>query len=113
MSLEDHYIKDPEAFAHNVIPYPFESGDIAPGVEVFDRGVTFTGQHGPVNEVGVNGCQIDDMVKFARLTIAAFNAKFPCRENSLAITKLEEAEMWLHRRKENREARGVEGHNKP
>jgi len=112
MAIEDHYIKDPKAFPHDVIPYPFESGDIAPGVEVFDKGVTFRGQVGPIKEAGANGCQIDEMVKFARLTITAFNAKFPCRENSLAITKLEETEMWLQRRKENREARGVEGENK-
>jgi hypothetical protein len=37
------------------------------------------------------------------------NAKFPCRENALAITKIEEASMWLNRRTENRKARGVEG----
>jgi hypothetical protein len=35
--------------------------------------------------------------------------KFPCRENALAITKLDEALMWLNRRTENRKARGVEG----
>jgi len=111
--MEKHLLK-PDAFAHNVIPYPFESGDIAPGIEVFDKGVTFKGQTGPVHSLGaVNGCQIDDMIKFARLTIGVFNAKFPCRENSLAITKLEEAEMWLQRRREDRVKRGVEGHNKP
>lgn len=37
------------------------------------------------------------------------NKKFPCRENALAITKCEEALMWLNRRTANRVARGVEG----
>lgn len=37
------------------------------------------------------------------------NQKFPCRENALAITKCEEALMWLNRRTEERKARGVEG----
>lgn len=37
------------------------------------------------------------------------NKKFPCRENALAITKMEEALMWLNRRTANRKARGVEG----
>lgn len=38
--------------------------------------------------------------------------KFRCHENSLAITKLEEALMWLGRRTANRIARGVEAtHN--
>ena len=37
------------------------------------------------------------------------NKSLSCRENSLAITKLEEALMWLNKRTENRKARGVEG----
>lgn len=37
------------------------------------------------------------------------NNSFPCRENSLVITKLEEALMWLEKRTKDREKRGVEG----
>ena len=37
------------------------------------------------------------------------NAKFPCKENSIAIAKMGEALMWLIRRTNNRVARGVEG----
>jgi hypothetical protein len=36
------------------------------------------------------------------------NGKFRCRENSLAITKLEEALMWLEKRTADRVARKVE-----
>lgn len=36
-------------------------------------------------------------------------AKFPCRENSIVITKLEESLMWLNKRTEDRKTRGVEG----
>ena len=39
------------------------------------------------------------------------NGKFPCRENSIAITKLEEALMWLNKRTEDRLKRNVEGTN--
>lgn len=39
--------------------------------------------------------------------------KLPSRENSIAITKLEEALMWLNKRTANRMARGVEGTPKP
>jgi hypothetical protein len=35
--------------------------------------------------------------------------RFPCRENALAITKLEEALMWLEIRTSDRKSRGVEG----
>lgn len=37
------------------------------------------------------------------------NGKYRCRENSIAITKLEEALHWLDHRTANREARKVEG----
>lgn len=37
---------------------------------------------------------------------------FPCRENALVITKLQEALMWLKERTRDREARGVEGKHK-
>lgn len=36
----------------------------------------------------------------------------PCRENSLAITRCEEALMWLNKRTSDRKARGVEGTRK-
>jgi len=96
-------------FDQNARAYPFPNGEVMPGITVSDRCVTFMGQTGPIKEVGVNGCQIDALITFARMTIEVFNAKFPCRENSLVITKLEEAELWLLKRKLNREERGVEG----
>jgi len=34
---------------------------------------------------------------------------FPCRENAIVITKLEECLMWLEKRTADRKARGVEG----
>ena len=36
-------------------------------------------------------------------------SKFPCRENAIVITKLEESLMWLNKRTEDRKKRGVEG----
>lgn len=35
--------------------------------------------------------------------------KFPCRENAIVITNLEESLMWLEKRTAERKARGVEG----
>lgn len=35
--------------------------------------------------------------------------KFPCRENAIVITKLEESLMWLEKRTVDRKQRGVEG----
>ena len=41
------------------------------------------------------------------------NKRFRCRENSLAITHLQEALHWLEHRTQDRENRGVEGTHKP
>lgn len=37
------------------------------------------------------------------------DSAYKCRENAIAITKLEEALLWLRKRTMNRERRGVEG----
>lgn len=57
--------------------------------------LSFNIQNGPVKEKGVNGCQVDTMIEASKLIIEGLNKNFPCRENSMAITKLDEALMWL------------------
>lgn len=74
--------------------------------------IHFVIQNGPVKENGVNGCQVDTIIAAAKIMIEGLNKNFPCRENPLAITKLDEALLWLGKRKADREARGVEGFNK-
>lgn len=74
--------------------------------------ISFNLQNGPVKEHGVNGCQVDTMIEAAKIIIERLNKDFPCRENAVAITKLDEAIMWLAKRKADREKRGVEGFNK-
>lgn len=39
-------------------------------------------------------------------------SKFPCRENAIVITKLEESLMWLNKRTADRVKRNVEGKQK-
>ncbi|KKL81517.1 hypothetical protein LCGC14_1993940 [marine sediment metagenome] len=73
--------------------------------------IKFTIQNGPIKEHGRNGCQVDALIHVARRIITGLNQKFPCRENSCAITKLDEAMMWLRERTADRETRGVEGTN--
>jgi hypothetical protein len=74
--------------------------------------VTFTTQSGPIGEFGVNGGQIDDVIEWAKEKIEGFNKSFPSRENAMVITKLDEALLWLVKRKLDREKRNVEGQNK-
>jgi len=83
-----------------------------PQVHGQESSVKFTVQSGPIKEFGVNGCQIDDVIAWAKEKIEGFNTAFPCRENSIVITKLDEALLWLAKRKADREKRNVEGLNK-
>jgi hypothetical protein len=74
--------------------------------------VSFTIQSDPIKEVGVNGCQALDMLTYIKFLFESLNEAFPCRENSLTITKIEEAIHWQEARTRDRQQRGVEGENK-
>lgn len=67
-------------------------------------------QEGPIKEHGVNGVTNEDLIAMVITRLDHFNqTDFRCRENSMAITKLEEALLWLRKRTVGRENRGVEG----
>lgn len=74
--------------------------------------VSFTVQSDPIKEVGINGVQAVDMLEYVKCLFESLNEAFPCRENSLTITKIEEAIHWQEARTKNRVKRGVEGENK-
>ena len=66
-------------------------------------------QSGVVGSSGHNGAFLEDVVEAAIQRLRFFQGtKFACRENALAITKLEEANMWLEQRTKNRVEQGVE-----
>jgi len=71
--------------------------------------IIFEFQNGPILEYGKNGTQIDSLGKVWLELLRELNKKYPCRENSITITKIEEALMWQQKRTEDRERRGVEG----
>jgi hypothetical protein len=73
--------------------------------------VSFTIQSDPVKEVGVNGVQVTDMLEYVKCLFQSLNDNFPCRENALTITKIEEAIHWQDARTNDRLKRGVEGTN--
>jgi hypothetical protein len=67
-------------------------------------------QNGPIKEVGVNGLTHEVLLAILIDRLRGFqSSKYACRENALALTKLEEAKMWLNERTKGREDRGVEG----
>lgn len=69
-------------------------------------------QDGPISEAGVNGISNEALLAVVEDRLQGFQSgKFACRENALALTKIQEAMMWLQKRTRDRMARGVEGTN--
>lgn len=80
---------------------------ILAGTEVSD--INF--QKGPVIGAGVNGITNEALLAILIHRTKFLNEKFHCRENSIAITKMEEALMWFDKRTADRIERDVEGVN--
>lgn len=75
----------------------------------FSRGVILF-QNGPIKENGVNGISQEALLAVVIDRLRSFQAgPYACRENAIALTKIEEAMMWLKKRTQDRMARGVEG----
>ncbi len=67
-------------------------------------------QNGPTKEAGLNGISNEALIAIVIDRLEGFQTgPYRCRENALAITKLEKALHWLNHRTKQREARGVEG----
>jgi len=67
-------------------------------------------QNGPIPENGVNGITQEVLLEICADRLRSFQAgQFACRENAIALTKIEEAQMWLQKRTRDRMARNVEG----
>lgn len=67
-------------------------------------------QNGPIKEAGVNGVTQEALLAIVADRLRSFQAgPYACRENALALTKIEEAQHWLQARTQKRMARGVEG----
>ena len=56
-----------------------------------------------------NGTTLEEMLRVSIERLQDLNSRFACRENSLAITKMQESLFWLNHRTENRIKRDVEG----
>jgi len=67
-------------------------------------------QNGPVAEAGVNGVTHEALLAILVDRLEHFQrGAYACRENAIALTKLQEAQHWLHHRTLARMQRGVEG----
>lgn len=67
-------------------------------------------QNGPISEFGVNGISNEALLAIVEDRLKGFQSgEYACRENAIALTKIQEAMMWLQKRTRDRIARGVEG----
>lgn len=78
------------------------------------RGISIEWQNGPLRVGGQervpNGAFVEGVVMAALDRLRWYQGtEFACRENALAITKLEEALHWMEHRTRDRTERGVEG----
>ena len=67
-------------------------------------------QNGPIRENGTNGITQEALLAIVEDRLKCFQAgPYACRENAIALTKIQEAMMWLQKRTTDRMMRGVEG----
>lgn len=87
------------------------------GGHVRGLGIDINWQNGPLGRgdgrIAPNGAFVEDVLVAAQKRIEFYQrangGKFRCRENAIAITKIEEALMWLESRPARRESAGIEG----
>lgn len=113
---------------HEVNEQGFPAGGVSTGC-----GIEIHWQNGPLREEATpsdgacgdpilgprklpNGAFVEDLIAVVidriRFYQQAAGGRFQCRQNALAVTKLEEALHWLDDRTAERERRGVEGTHK-
>lgn len=84
---------------------------------VSGTGIDIRWQNGPLgrgeDRQEPNGAFVEGVIQAAIQRLEYYqSSQFKCRENALAITKLEEALLWLGERTRKREERQVEGTHK-
>lgn len=89
-------------------------GGLPAGGSVLGTELAIEWQNGPlgrgVDRKEPNGAFVETVIAAAKQRIEYYQGSgFACRENAIAITKLDEALMWLNKRTQDREARQVEG----
>ena len=94
---------------HNV-----DENDLPAGGQTTGVGISITWQNGPLgrgpDRREPNGAFVEGVIAAAIDRLEWYqSSKFSCRENALAITKLQEALHWLDWRTRRRELSGIEG----
>ena len=75
-----------------------------------ENGLDIHFQNGPIAEAGINGVTQEVLLAIVADRLRSFQAgPYSCKENAVALTHIETAMLWLHKRTWDRMARGVEG----
>lgn len=95
--------------SHQLDPNGAPAGGVTTGT-----GIDIRWQNGPLGRgaerIEPNGAFVEGVIAAALGRLQHYQStKFKCRENALAITKLEEALHWCQHRTADRERRDVEG----
>lgn len=105
-----------QAFEAKNVSTAVNGKEVPAGGTVRGTGLSIDWQNGPLGRVGTderiepNGAFVETVLEAVKQRIEYYNAAgFGCRENSLAITKIEEAIHWLNARTNRRVAQNVEG----
>ncbi len=116
LHMDDLAKKYPEHFnkESGQMDYKWFEKEIRPNFHIYARhdvdSLTFNMLTKPASEGGdLNRCQLVDLISVAKHMIEYLNKDYPCRENAMTITKLDEALMWQTKRTADRVARNVEG----
>ena len=92
----------------------YQLDQFEPCVEGTEQRIQFI-QKSPVTEGSTelktinNGTTNEEVLAVLINRMQHLQSKFPCRENAIVTTKLEECLMWLNKRTADRMARNVEG----
>lgn len=90
--------------------YECHWADPADNTGLSSRQVSLHFQNGPIAENGVNGITQEVLLEIVADRLRSFQAgPFSSRENAVALTHIETAQLWLHKRTLDRMARCVEG----
>lgn len=75
------------------------------------KGCRIEFQKGPLKEtICPNGLSIEALLAIVEHRLECFQSgNYSCRENAIALTNIQQAMMWLHKRTRDRINRGVEG----
>lgn len=111
-------MEDRTIFSSHLTAMNPETGKEVPaGGRTTGVGIDITWQDGPLKDNPRNGAFVEGVIVAAIQRLEFYQnsceRRFNCRENALAITKLEEALHWLDHRTKARQLRNVEGTHTP